>query len=54
MDTKSKSNIKKRECLACGRKFPSKWVGNRICPVCARRHKEILVKDHDLHVSYSE
>ncbi len=32
----SQNNLTKRVCLKCGKDFPSKGPGNRICRVCAR------------------
>lgn len=26
----------KRECLKCGKKFNSKWKGNRLCTICGK------------------
>lgn len=28
------STLRTRQCLRCGRKFPSAWAGNRVCMPC--------------------
>ena len=33
---KDKSKTTQRKCLRCGKKFPSLWVGNRICEKCTK------------------
>ena len=38
-----KGERKKRVCLRCDRKFPSKWAGERICPGC--RNNRHYVED---------
>jgi len=33
-----KKEIKKsKKCLKCGKKFTSKWIGNRVCQTCKKQ-----------------
>ena len=45
---------RKRKCLTCGKPFPSKWIGNRICrgcgPVVERRSSAM---DNDSGIGWS-
>lgn len=36
-----KDTVKQRDCLYCGRRFASLWIGNRLCPRCNGDYRNV-------------
>lgn len=36
-----KDTVKQRDCLYCGRRFESQWIGNRLCQRCNGDYRNV-------------